>query len=165
MNEEPKKPRAEDDAELEREIRSRREFSVAEAIARHNSDLLKGASPVTLKRQAEFVIERYLEVRLDDTEGALRVVLRRRIRESERLLSTGYEEPLEALSGLTAGILGSEASLRRFVAAVDAEWGRIYSERPHFELPGRPADRGDPYTIASVRAALESLCSALEPER
>ena len=81
------------DAEIEREVLSRREFSLAEAIGRRNSDLLKGASPVTRKRQASLRLERYLESRLLDGEGALRAVLRRRIRESEglkRLLREHY---------------------------------------------------------------------------
>lgn len=151
-----------EDAELEREIRSQREFSIAEAIGRQGADLMKGASPVTRKRQAEFKIEHYLERNLDDPEGALQMVLLRRTRESETLLAPGYEDPLAALVKVTRRILESEARLRRFVKAVDAEWGRIYSVRPYFERDGRPPHPKDPYTKTSVRDALARLLDSLQ---
>ena len=162
MSEEPPKPLDPDDAQIEREIRSRRKFSLAEAIGRAGGDLLKGASPVTRKRQAELQIEQFLERRLADSEGALRIVLLRRVSASERLVAAGYDQPLAVLAGVTGHLLESEERLEGFVRAVDAEWGRIYSERPHFELAGRPPDREDPYTRASVREALTRLLEALE---
>jgi hypothetical protein len=151
----------EDDAALEREIRSKRKFSVAEAIGRQAGDLLKGASPVTLKRQAELEIEHYLERELEDPEGALQIVLLRRVKESESLLEGGYEQPLEALAGLTGALLESEAGLRRFVTAIDAEWGRMYGERPYFEREGGPTHRKDPYSFESVRLTLTRLRAEL----
>lgn len=157
------KPPTPEDADLEREIRSGRKFSIAEAIGREGGDLMKGASPVTRKRQAEFEIEEYLECHLHDSEGALRAVLLRRTRESSSLLEPGFDEPLAALAQVTGRLLGSEARLRHFVAAVDAEWGRIYGERPYFEREGRPPRRGDPYTVDSVRDALEQLLGELDP--
>ncbi len=156
----PKQPTRED-ADLEREIRSRREFSVAEAIGREGAELLKGASPVTLKRQAEFVIEHYLQRHLEDAEGALKTVLVRRVRESEVLLATHYADALGALTRVTEQVLASGARLRRFVRAIDAEWGRLYSERPYFEREGSPPHRKDPYTVASVRQTLSGLLEGL----
>lgn len=157
------KPRETDaeDAELEREVRSRRKYSLAEAIGRAAGDLMKGASPVTHQRQAELEIEQYLERHLKDAEGALPVVLERRALSSEALLERSYERPLEALAGVAERLLDSPAELRGFVRAVDAEWGRIYSERPYFQV-GEAAPRpGDPYTLDSVRAALSELLEAL----
>lgn len=161
MSEESHKPPTEDDAALEREIRSRRKFSIAEAIGREGADLMKGASPVTRKRQAEFAIEECLERHLDDADGALRVVLLRRTAESEILLAPGYEDPLAALALVTERLLGSEARLRRLVDETDAEWGRLYSERPYFERGGGPPHHHDPYTLASVRQALSRLLAEL----
>ncbi len=149
------------DAELEREIRARRKFSVAEALGRSAGDLIKGASPVTLKRQAELEIELFLEQDLADSEGALRAVLLRRVRESEGLFEDGYEDPLEALRRLTTSLVESDARLRGFVRAVDAEWGRTYGERPYFEREGTAAHPEDPYTVDSVRRALNRLQAEL----
>ncbi len=154
-----------EDAELEREIRAQRKFSIAEAIGRAGGDLMKGASPVTRKRQAEFEIEHYLESHLDDPEGALLVVLLRRTRESAVLLTPGFEDPLAALAKVTEAIVGSEGRLRRFVRAIDAEWGRIYSERPYFERSGSSPHRDDPYTTSSVRQALTRLLEELGSTR
>lgn len=149
------------DAELEREIRSKRKFSLSEAIGRAGGDLLKGASPVTRKRQAEIEVKRYLQDQLNDTEGALRAVLLRQVTESEILLEASYEKPLAALTRIAERLLDSEERLRRFVDKVDTEWGRIYLERPHFERGDGPPDRGDPYTLTSVRATLTDLLARL----
>jgi hypothetical protein len=161
VSDEERKPPGDEDAELEREVRAQRKFSLAEAIGRAAGDLMKGASPVTHKRQAELEIEQYLENHLADSEGALRIVLQRQVRESEDLLARSYERPMEALAGVTEHILASPARLRRFVRAVDAEWGRLYSERPYFELGEAPPRAGDPYTLESVRDTLSGLLEKL----
>ncbi len=153
-------------ADIEREARSRAKFSLAEAIGRlGGGDLLKGASPVTRKRQAELEIELFLEQRLADAEGALSVVLLRRVRESADLLASSYQQPLAALAQVTEHILGSEERLHSFVHQVDTEWGRIYLERPHFQQAGRKPDRDDPYTFSSVRATLSSLLDELREDQ
>ena len=164
MSDEEQNGRSREDAELEREIRSQRKFSLAEAIGRTAGDLMKGASPVTLKRQAEIEIEQFLEAHFADTEGALTVVLLRRVLESELLLEGGCERPLAAMAGVSEQILASPARLGRFVRRVDAEWGRIYSERPFFETGEAPADPDDPYTVASVRELLTRLRQAIADE-
>ncbi len=148
--------------ELEREIRARRSFNLAEAIGRlGGGDLLKGASPVTRKRQAEVEIGHFLKEHLADAEGALLRVLQRRFRESDILLEDGYEEPLAALTHVTERILASEQRLQSFVTQVDAEWGRIYLERPYFQRAGQPPHRKDPYTFSSVRDTLSALLDEL----
>ncbi len=126
---------------------------------------MKGASPVTRRRQAELEVEQYLEEHLEDSEGALRIVLVRRVRESEILLESRYSEALEALRRIAEQVVTSESRLRQLVRAVDAEWGRIYSEQPFFELEGRAAHCDDPYTLSSVREALARLLEVLEPPR
>lgn len=164
MTEDKPKPRSSEDADIEREIRSKRDYSLAEAIGRAADDLLKGHSPVTMKRQAELVIGHHLETHLTDSEGALSLVLARRVTASEVLLGSGYERPLDALIQVTEHILGSTERLNRFVRAVDMEWGLIYSERPFFESAGRPSHPEDPYTRESVRLTLTGLLEVLRKE-
>ena len=84
--------------------------------------------------------------------------------ESAALL-TDYDEPLAALASVIENLLDSEESLGRFVTKVDAEWGRLYSELPHFDRSQRPPDPDDPYTLASVRATLAALYERLEQQR
>ncbi len=157
----PESKPPDEDAELEREIRSERKYSLAEAIGRAAGDLMKGASPVSHKRQAELEIEQYLEGHLADAEGALLIVLQRQVRESSDLLEQSYDRPMEALAGVTERILASAARLSRFVRQVDAEWGRLYSERPYFERREAPPRPGDPYTLESVRNTLSGLLDEL----
>lgn len=163
MSEHEKQPAADvDEAAIEREILQGRKFSLEEALARRaGKDLMKGASPVTAKRQAELAIERYVEEHLADAEGALRLVLLRRVRESELLLRLGYERPLAVLGQYLDQIVGSQGMLEAFVNEVDVQWGRIYQERPHFQKTDAPADAADPYTFDSVRAKLAQLREAL----
>ena len=122
---------------------------------------MKGASPITRKQQAEFEIKEILERDLEDAEGALIVALLRRVAASEALLER-YDEPLGALTRVIEGILESDDTLQRFVAKVDAEWGRIYLERPHFETHQQPPDSDDPYTLASVRSTLTTLLARVQ---
>ena len=161
MDEKDHGPRDDEDAALEREVRAHRKYSLAEAIGRAAGDLMKGASPVTHERQAELEIEQYLKSHLADAEGALAVVLRRRALASEALLERSFGEPLEALAEAAERLLDSPPRLRRFVREVDAEWGRIYSERPYFQLGDAPPRPGDPYTTESVRDALSGLLERL----
>ncbi len=151
-----------DPADLVREIRSGRKFTVAEAIGRlGGSDLMKGASPVTRKRQVELATDLFLEEHLVDSEGALLVVLERRVRESMSPTRESYDHPLAVLTEFVEQILDSEDRLHAFVRQVDAEWGRIYLERPHFQQPGGRPHRDDPYTFTSVRSTLSALLDKL----
>ncbi len=152
-------------AEIAREARRGYKFSLARAIGKlGGGDLMKGASPVTRKRQVELATGLFLEEHLVDAEGALQVVLERRVRESMSLTEESYDQPLSALTAIVERILDDEERLQSLVRQVDVEWGRIYLERPHFQQPGQLPDRDDPYTFESVRATLSELLDALRAE-
>src|SRR4029453_39925 len=86
------------DAELEREIRADRKFSLSEAIGRMaGPGMMKGVSPVSPKRQAEAAIEDFLRRNLTDAGGVLGAVLLRRVGQSELLLRD-YGHPLAVLA-------------------------------------------------------------------
>ena len=157
-----KNPTNSRESDLEREIRSQRKFNMSEAIARAGgAELLKGASPVTLKRQAELEIALYLESHLVGSGVPFENVLVRHVADSALLLEQGYEKPLCALKCVIDRLLRSEERLREFVRQIDAEWGRINQERPHFDRKGKPPSPDDPYTIASVQKSLSQLMSDL----
>jgi hypothetical protein len=148
-------------ADLEREIRAERKFTLAEAIGRlAGPGAMKGASPVTALAQAEAAIENHLRDHLPDAGGVLGGVVLRHLRGSDRLLAA-VDRPLAALAGGVRQVLGSEYLLGELVRAADVEWGRVMGERPRFETPGRPPDPDDPYTAASVRAALTRLLDTI----
>ena len=150
------------DAELEREIRAGRKFTLGEAIGRMaGSGAMKGASPMAGKKQAQTAIEEFLSHHLNDSAGALRVVLRRHSAGSEQLL-THYDQPLLFLAEYLRKVLASDVLLKDIVDEADIEWGRINGERPYFEREGCAPNPDDPYTLASVRKTLTSLLEQLE---
>ena len=161
MSDNQNKQCSESDAELEREIRQERKFTLAEAIGRMaGPGALKGASPVPRLQQAAAEIQEYLDRHLVDAAGVLSGVLLRQVRESELLLKS-FEQPLVALAGHVQQILGSEYALKELVREADVEWGRVFGERPCFEGDGCPPAPADPYTLESVRAALIQLMAEL----
>jgi hypothetical protein len=161
MSDVPPKPPTGADAELEREIRADRKFSLSEAVGRlAGPGMMKGVSPVTRKEQAAAEIQEYLRRHLADTAGVLSGVLLRQVRESEQLLN-GFDRPLAVLAGYVRQVLDSEYGLKELVREADAEWGRVFGERPCFEKDGCPPAPDDPYTLASVRAALTRLAGGL----
>jgi hypothetical protein len=156
MSKNPDTKSADTNGEIEREIRTNRKFSLSEAIGRiAGGDFMKGGSPVSRKRQAELEIEEYLRHHLADSGGVLRSVLLRHLGES--LLKADYDQPLAALALYIPRVLASEQLLEEVVREADAEWGRVYDERPYFQEPSRPPQPDDPYTIDSVRLTLFQL--------
>lgn len=161
MSDDHPKRRSEADAELERQIRSERKFTVAEAIGRMaGPGAMKGASPVDRRRQAAAAIQAYLGRHMADGTGPLSGVLLRQVAESELLLNN-LGEPLVVLACYVRQVLGSECGLKELVREADLEWGRVFGERPCFEKDGCPPAADDPYTLESVRAALSQLAGGL----
>lgn len=149
------------DSELESEIRAERKFSLSEAIGRMaGPGMMKGVSPVTRKRQAEIEIQEHLARHLTDAGGVLGTVVLRIFTESDLLLNN-LDRPLVALATGIRKVLDSDYLLKELVREADMEWGQVFGERPHFEEEGRPPDPDDPYTHASVRAALTALLETL----
>jgi hypothetical protein len=156
--------RSEADAELEREIRKERKFSLEEAIGRLiGPGGMKGESPITRLQQAEIEIGHWLRLHLIDAGGALQVVMHRHIKESEPLLNNPGQ-PLVVLADSCRRILDSDFLSKELVREADIEWGRAMGERPYFEKEGSPPDPADPYTVESVRHALAELLKQLAVE-
>jgi hypothetical protein len=153
--------RSEEDAELEREIRKERKFTLAEAIGQlAGPGAMKGESPVARMQQAEVEIGSWLRSHLADSGGALWVVLHRQAKESELLLNN-FDQPLVALASYCRRVLDSDYLLEELVRDADVEWGRVMRERPYFEKAGTPRHPDDPYTVESVRNALTGLLKRL----
>jgi hypothetical protein len=148
-------------AETEEEIRLRRKFTTTEAIARlAGPGAMKGASPVSPKRQAEAAISCWIRDHVTDGAGALHLVLQRHVNESALLLDN-FEEPLIALEAYCRRCLTSEAHLKALVHDADVEWGRRMDERPFFDRDGTAPSADDPYSAASVRETLEKMVALL----
>ncbi len=161
MSDDQKNERSDADAELEREIRKGRKFTLAEAIGRMaGPGAMKGESPVARLQQAEIEIASWLRSHLTDAAGALEVVLHRDVKGSELLLDN-FDHPLVVLGAYCHQVLESDYLLKELVRNADIEWGRIMGERPHFEKEDSPRHPNDPYTIESVRNTLLELLAQL----
>src|SRR5262245_47480374 len=113
------KQRSEADAELEREIRKDRKFTLAEAIGRMaGPGAMKGQSPVTRKQQAEAEIETWLRRNVTAAEGALQVVMLRHIKRSKILLEN-FDNPLAVLATYCQRVLESDHFLTELVRDAD----------------------------------------------
>jgi hypothetical protein len=161
MNDDKDTQRSEADAELEREIRKERKFTLAEAIGRlAGPGAMKGASPVTRAQQAAVEIENWLRHHMPAGNSELEVVLLRCVKASELLLAN-FEQPLAALSAYCRQVLDSDYRLKELVREADVEWGRVQGERPYFEREGSPPHPDDPYTIESARNTLVEIIKRL----
>jgi len=161
MSDHQEMQRSEADAELEREIREGRKFTLEEAIGRlAGPGAMKGESPVTRMQQAEIEIGSWLRSHLTDAGGSLEVVLHRRVKGSELLLNN-FDQPLVVLASYCRKVLGSDFHLKEIVRDADVEWGRVMGERPYFEKEGSSHNPEDPYTVESVRSTLSELLTQL----
>src|SRR5262249_40962812 len=153
--------RSEADAELEREIRKGRKFTLAEAIGRMaGPGAMKGESPVARQQQAEVEIEDWLRQHVPATQGELQVVLLRCLKGSAFLLQPD-EQPLHVLAACCQRVLDSDYLLKELVRQADVEWGQVNGEKPYFEKEREPPDPADPYTLESVRKTLAGLIEQL----
>jgi hypothetical protein len=161
MSDKEKTERRDADAELEREIRKERKFSLGEAIGRlAGPGAMKGVSPITRKQQAAVEIENWLRCHMPAGNGELEVVLLRDVKESE-LLNNNFDQPLVVLAAYCQRVLESDQLLKELVRESDVEWGRVFGERPYFDKEGVPPSPDDPYTVDSVHSALSRLVEHL----
>src|SRR6478736_5246391 len=87
MGNRPDEPRSQAEAELEREIRLGRKFTPQEALGRMAGPRsMKGASAVSPQQQAEIAIGNWLGAHVEDTAGALKLVLERHLKGSQAML-------------------------------------------------------------------------------
>ncbi len=151
-----------DNDQIQHEIRVQQKFSTAGAIGRAGSGLLKGESPVSLQDQAINALTRWIDQQTPDPSGALKSILRRKIRGNELLVANHLQHPLNVLRELINSILASDYALEEFVRQVDVRWGELYQERPLFQQAGQAAKPADEYTHKSVRQDLTLLRKKLQ---
>ncbi len=153
------------DEEIQRELRAQQKFSMASAIGRAGSGLMKGASPVSRQEQASIELTQWIDQQTSDPSGALKSILRRQVRGNQLLIEGHLQHPHRALSEIIETIKASDYALREFVRQVDVRWGEMYQERPLFQRTGQPPDPADVYTYESVRQELNLLLEKLQGVR
>ncbi len=150
--------------EVQREMHAQQKFSIATAIGRAGGGLMKGESPISQQEQTITVLTQWIDQRTSDPSGALKSILRRRVRSNELLLANHLQQPLNALQEMINTILASDYAIEEFVRQVDVRWGELYQERPLFQRTGQAPDPADEYTYESVRRKLILLLEKLREE-
>ncbi len=153
------------DDELQQEILSGREFSVADLIAREGGGFLKGESPVPKLEQVKREIEIFIDQNLADVSGALQVVLRHWARDDDAKVSRYLNTPLIALREIVVEIVDNQNLLYEFVRQVDIKYSQMNHERPYFQSPGQAPHPEDEYTHESVREKLVELLDTIKSQQ
>lgn len=143
--------------DVQREIRAQQKFSMTGAIGRAGSGLMKGASPVSQQEQAFTLLTQWIDQHIPDPAGAMKSILRRRVRGNDLLLARHLKQPSNALQEIIEAILASDYALQEFVRQIDVRWGELYQERPLFQSADQAPDPADEYTFESVRQDLVLL--------
>ncbi|MGN7614334.1 hypothetical protein ACQZV8_19870, partial [Magnetococcales bacterium HHB-1] len=125
-----------DQEDIQQELRKQQKFTVAGAIGRSAGGAMKGASPIPKREQATQMLSQFVDQNVRDASGALKSILKRRIKANGPTIDQHLDNPLNALIEIIQPILDKTAMLHEFVRQVDVRWGEIYQERPHFQQPG-----------------------------
>ena len=147
---------------MQREMRVQQKFSMAGAIGRAGSGLMKGESPVSQQEQSIAMLTQWIDQHTPDPSGALKSILRRRVRSNELLVARHLKQPCNALQEIFDTLLASDYALQEFVRQVDVRWGELYQERPLFQSEGQTPNPADEYTYESVRQDLTLLLEKLQ---
>lgn len=147
---------------IQDELREQQKFSMAGAIGRAGSGLMKGESPISQREQAITSIIQWIDQHTLDPSGALKSALRRQVRDKEMSVARNLKQPFNVLREIIATLLASDYALQEFVRQVDIRWGEMYDERPLFQSEGMAPDPADEYTHESVRQDLLLLLEKLK---
>ena len=153
----------EQEDQIQQELRRKQKFTMSGAIGRSAGGAMKGASPIPAEEQGRLTINQYIDDHLKDPSGALKSMLKRRVKAQTRVVEAHVKEPLAALREIVEGIISRDAVLVEFVRQVDVRWGEMFMERPHFQQPGQAPHPDDEYTHSSVKDDLSGLLATMDP--
>lgn len=142
--------------QIQEDILSGRQYSLADAIAREGGNFLKGESPVPKLVQVTTEINLFIDKNLPDSSGALQSVLKYWVK-SDPIISKNLESPLESLAQVLEKLLKNKALFYEMVRQADLKWGEMYGERPYFQKPGQAPHPEDEYSHESVAEKLTYL--------
>ena len=142
-------------ADLQREIRAERKFSLAEVISREGGSFMKGESTIPRPLRATTEIKQFITAHLEPS-GAIATTLQTWASHDIRL-SRQLDTPLVALGEIIASILAEPTTLSEFARQVAIAHSQITGDRPQFHRLGQPPDPTAAYTHHSIRAALSAL--------
>jgi hypothetical protein len=103
--------------EVQREILAQKKFSLASAISRAESGLMKGESPLSQQEQAIIELTHWIGQQVSDPLGALKSILRCQVRGNRPLVVNQLQHPHKALQEIIETILSNDYALKEFVVS------------------------------------------------
>lgn len=148
-------------ADLQREIRSQRRFSLAEAIGREGGGFMKGESTVPRPLRAATEVNQFITAHLADPTGPVATTLYHWA-SSDIRLSRQLDTPLIALAQVTEGILTEPTTLSEFARQVAIAHSHLTGDRPYFHKLNAPPHPQASYTQDSITADLSALLQQIK---
>ncbi|MDY0162167.1 hypothetical protein [Desulfobotulus sp.] len=164
-SEDEKNKQQRENARLQREVRSQRKFTLAEAIGREGGNFMKGHNPIPALDQIIAKLQVFLENHLQDSSRILLSVLQKTLKENDLQIAQHMESPFEYLHMFIGSHIETPALLHELTRQVDLKWGQIHNEKPFFQKPGEPPHPEDPYSHESVEQKLRELLEKIESVR
>lgn len=147
---------------LFREIRAQRKFTIAEAIGREGSGLMKGESAIPRPLRAIAQMNQFITQHTCDPSSCVITVLQTWAKEDIRV-SRYLDNPLVALIQILESLLNEPATFQEFCRQVAIAQSQITGDRPQFQKHNHPPNPNAIYTHESVKQQLlELLCKAQE---
>lgn len=152
------------ESDIELDIRSGRQVSLAESIGLAGRGLMAGESPVPRLMQARTAVRLLIDRHLEDSSGALNAALKAQVQTDEAHVSRWLDAPPRALVDLLDSYLTSDVLCGDLVWRVKLIWSEWSGDRPRFSPPGQPPHPDEEYTHEAVRLRLMELRSRILAE-
>jgi len=148
---------------LEREIRTNRKFTLAEAIGREGGSFMKGESSIPRPLRATTRINQFITTHTQDPAGAFATTLSSWVTNDIRV-SRQLDTPLVALNQVIESTLKEPTSFIEFFRQVAIAQSKLTGDRPYFQQLNQPPHPEADHTHDSIRAALVQLLQDLSAD-
>ncbi|MEM8505124.1 MAG: hypothetical protein AAF716_18455 [Cyanobacteria bacterium P01_D01_bin.1] len=155
-----KNPEKETVREIEKEIRSGRKFSIAEAIGREGGSFMKGESVVPRPLRAANEIKQFIAAYSSEPTGVLASELYLWVTADIRV-SAQLDTPLVAFAQIVETLLDEPTFFYEFARQVAIAHSRLTGDRPYFQQPNHPPHPEADYTHDAIRQYLSEISTAL----
>ncbi|MEM9088501.1 MAG: hypothetical protein AAGC93_07125 [Cyanobacteria bacterium P01_F01_bin.53] len=150
-------------AQLQKEIRDGRKFTLAEAIGREGGSFMKGESAIPRPLRAKNTINQFITEHLTNPSSALSTTLQTWTNNDIRIMSQ-LDTPLVALSQILESTLTEPTAFCEFARQVAIAQSQLTGDRPYFQtLNGKAHPEAD-YTHESIQGELSQLLKTLEDD-
>jgi hypothetical protein len=146
--------------DIEREIRAKRKFSLAEAIGREGGSFMKGESAIPRPLRAANEIKQFIATFSPAPSGVLASELTLWATADVRV-SRQLDTPLVALAQIVDSLLGEPIAFYEFARRVAIAQSKLTGDRPYFQQPDQPAHPEADYTHSNIRQYLLDISQHL----